>query len=128
MVIRIMAPWTNRSFSVRVSHNVDCSSPVSGVGYQWSGTDYFQTLWTTTLADGIYYWCLYAFDGANSSGWSSSRALNVESAHNVTWLSHNTPANLVTAADYTVTIQVQNTGTISRPASGNNAVHLVIIG
>ncbi len=70
-------PAASRKFSLYVSTNSDCSSPVTGVGWEYTGTDYDQTSWATTLSDGHYFWCLYAFDGATGSGWSDARSLIV---------------------------------------------------
>ena len=118
-------PWADRSFSAFVSPNSDCSSPSVGVGWLWSGTDFFQTTWSTTLADATYYWCLYAYDGAEGSGWSRCREQSTSKPRTMfAWLSDNTPSGQVTPATYTVAVQIKNTGSMTWPATGANAVHL----
>jgi|GEM_PF-7049099 len=117
-------PWTQRAFSVYVSPHTDCSNPIVGVGYRWDGVDYFQTSWSTPLDNGFYFWCLYAYDGQASSGWSAAREFSVDTLHNVAWISHVTPSTMVTPGNYSIPMQVKNMGTMSWPAGGDNPVHL----
>jgi hypothetical protein len=91
-----------------------------------SGVEHTATTWTTpALADGgPYYWCLYAYDGANDSGWSAGRAFYIDTAHNVAWLSDATPSTVYTNATYLVSVQVRNAGNASWPSSGTTPVYL----
>ena len=75
-------PRNYRTFSLQVATNSGFTNLVTGIGRMWqSGAEYADTSWTTTLpTDGVYYWRLYAYDGALGSGWSGARRLTVNTA------------------------------------------------